>query len=204
MEGKVLIDLFNNAVEHINQNSGFYSFLTTFIMVLVTAVYVWLTHQMLKENKKARKQQERPFVIVDFEVKNYLIYLKIKNAGNSPARNININFDIENNEDISNFPNYLEYLPPNRELLYTMHLVVENDPNVNDSQKFNIKVDYTDLKENKYSNEYKIDLITYIDMASHDKGEFKEIEKRLKKIEKALGGSRSIKSILKDISKKLK
>lgn len=193
--------MFSEIIEHINNNGDFYSLLSTLLMVLLTAIYVVLTFKLLSENKKAREDQTRPFIYIDFEVKNLLIYLKIKNAGNSPAKKIEINTA----PNLETVPNKLDYLPPEREVHYRLNLIVANNPDSNISDNYNINVKYQDFADKLYSNDYKIDATTYLDMASHNNNELSNIERYLKDINNAMGsGNSSIKSSLKNISSKLK
>ena len=60
----------------------------TVILAILTGVYVFFTHRMLKETQESND----PAIDIDFEVINESIhkevFLWVKNAGNSPAKNI--------------------------------------------------------------------------------------------------------------------
>ncbi|MEV6695235.1 hypothetical protein AB0M35_27555 [Micromonospora sp. NPDC051196] len=45
------------------------------------------------EARRVRLEQSRPYVIVDFEFRSILVYLKIENIGTTIARNVEIKFD---------------------------------------------------------------------------------------------------------------
>lgn len=58
-------------------------------LVVAMSVGLW---QVL-ESRDLRKEQSRPFVIVDFEFRNILVYLQISNIGTTIARDVEIKFD---------------------------------------------------------------------------------------------------------------
>lgn len=198
------MNIITKVISHVNTYSGFYSFLSTLLMAGLTAFYVHLTYGLLKESKKARKEQTRPLIFADFEVRGMIIYFKIKNAGNSPAHSVNIKID----RDFKNVPDKLDYLPPNKEILYRLDLIVDNRPETKKSDICKIIVEYNDSNKDSFSNEYIIDLATYIDMAVHQKGELAGIEKELNNIYKSIGtsstSSNSIQNSLKEIKKNIK
>lgn len=202
MEMENFMNIINKVIFHINTYSGFYSFLSTLLMAALTAFYVHLTYGLLKESKKARKEQTRPLIFADFEVRGMVIFFKIKNAGNSPAHNINIIID----RDFKNVPDRLDYLPPGKEILYRLDLIVDDRTDVKKSDVCKIIVEYNNSSKVIFSNEYIIDLATYIDMAVHQKGELAGIEKELKNIYKSIGSSSSstLQSSLKELNKKIK
>jgi len=71
------------------------SFVNTFstaILALLTCIYVILTYRILKEMREARE----PAIEIDFEVSGNIhkeVFMWIKNAGQSPAKNIQISVD---------------------------------------------------------------------------------------------------------------
>lgn len=61
--------------------------------VLVYVVLGWFAWRQLNETRRLRELQTRPYVIVDFEFRRFLINLVIKNIGATPARDVRVTFD---------------------------------------------------------------------------------------------------------------
>jgi len=61
----------------------------TVTIYIVLGIFAWL--QVLQA-RKLRKEQARPFVVVDFEV-GFLAYLTVENIGRTMARDVTIRFD---------------------------------------------------------------------------------------------------------------
>lgn len=59
-------------------------------MLAVAAFVAW--HQV-KEARGLREQQIRPFVVIDFEVEDFLIFLAVSNIGNALARDVRFKID---------------------------------------------------------------------------------------------------------------
>jgi hypothetical protein len=71
----------------------------------------------LSEARKARQDQIRPYVIVDFTFRQWLIYISIRNVGKSPAYNVRVTFDkplestIESRANINDFAAIAKPIP---------------------------------------------------------------------------------------------
>lgn len=69
------------AIPYIDKHPGLFQFLANLVLVVVTGIYVWLTHEMLKTQKKEMEYKEQYFVIPIFkEIKNSRVLIEIKNA----------------------------------------------------------------------------------------------------------------------------
>ena len=64
----------------------------TCLVLLATFFYVV---RQLREAKELRREQFRPWVTVSFHFRSNIAFIKIKNLGNTAARNISIRFDPE-------------------------------------------------------------------------------------------------------------
>lgn len=65
----------------------------TGVLVVVTGVYVWLTHRAVEEAREARKQALRPVLAVDpVPAGPVHLYLRLFNAGPGPAIDVELNF----------------------------------------------------------------------------------------------------------------
>lgn len=64
----------------------------------VTAVLVYIVLgvialRQLRESRRVRELQTRPYVLVDFYFKGLFVMLEIRNIGTTPARNVQVAFD---------------------------------------------------------------------------------------------------------------
>lgn len=58
------------------------------IVLIVAAIFAW---RQVKEARELREEQNRPFVVVDFDVEGgYMVYLEVVNMGTSLARDVSI------------------------------------------------------------------------------------------------------------------
>lgn len=56
------------------------------VVLIVAAVFAW---RQVKEARELREEQNRPFVVVDFDVEDgYMVYLEVVNMGTSLARDV--------------------------------------------------------------------------------------------------------------------
>jgi hypothetical protein len=62
----------------------------TCLVLLATLLYVV---KQLREAKELRREQFRPWVTVSFHFRSNLAFIKIKNLGNTAARNVALRFD---------------------------------------------------------------------------------------------------------------
>lgn len=61
------------------------------LLLLVVAAIV--AGQQVREAKRLREEQSRPFVVIDFEVEGVLVFLSISNVGPSLARNVGFHIE---------------------------------------------------------------------------------------------------------------
>jgi hypothetical protein len=51
--------------------------------------------RQLRESRRLRELEYRPYVIVDFYFKGFFVFLEIRNIGRNPARDVTVSFDKE-------------------------------------------------------------------------------------------------------------
>jgi hypothetical protein len=62
----------------------------TFAILVLTALFAW---RQLREAARLRREQTRPFVVIQYEFRDVLIQLAIRNLGKTVARNVKTSFD---------------------------------------------------------------------------------------------------------------
>jgi hypothetical protein len=61
------------------------------LVLVAAAIFAW---RQVKEARELREEQNRPFVVVDFDVEGgYLVHLQVENMGTSLARDVQIDID---------------------------------------------------------------------------------------------------------------
>lgn len=176
-----LLEVTRNVIEWSNSNTGF-------IMALLTAVYViatiWIVYESRRNNRLMvlfEKDRKNPHVIfwVESEMQTHGEYFtsidfigKIRNEGASTAHNVQITTvpklrarqGIESEGENAYFtPTFLEektsVLVPNQTIFEnigpTKFLLEDND---DQSLRFKIHIEFTDVSGKKYSTKYDIDL----------------------------------------------
>lgn len=95
----------------------------TLLLFGVTYEYVLLTRDLVKETKKAREAQEKPFIsfrIIPGENDSNLLYYSIKNSGAGSAFDIQLSFDqdLDNGNFVGEIPKNISYLGPKEEIRF--------------------------------------------------------------------------------------
>ena len=184
-----------------NTNNGAISAIATIILVIITAWYAFITQKMLKSSEKSLKEQTRPFIVAFIDTEDHFLKLSIKNFGLRPAKNVKIKFIptldeldkiLDRGIDPFNHRPLLNqnYMPPGFEIKTTLKHTPEFVTNKTYNKNFLVEINYSDINENNYKEEYNLDLEQYI----HEKKTVQftnnyylnEISKRLDDIRKML------------------
>ncbi len=80
-------------IEVLNKYSNLVLALTSVLLVIITAVYAYLTWRMAKEMQLTRIADLRPYLTVDVVLVGSIFYLVIRNRGKSAAENVKLDFD---------------------------------------------------------------------------------------------------------------
>ncbi len=85
----------------------------TVLVYIVLGLFAW---RQVREARKLREEQARPFVIVDFEP-GFLVYITVENLGRTMARDVSIQFDkpldstLEGRRELDDSPLFREPIP---------------------------------------------------------------------------------------------
>ncbi len=182
----------------------------TFILVVVTAVYVFFTFKILQENQKAIRVMEaqleastRPYIVIKtFSVhESQMILLSISNIGKSAAEELKLQIDKDfyrygkseedfNLKELNLFKNTTEHFQPGTELVYYLvdaEELFKKPNNINKTPlQFTITAEYKYLGKN-FIEKTIIDLTQNRDVAmNYDPfiGNLKKIADSVEKISK--------------------
>ena len=164
----------------------------TVLIYIVIGLFAW---RQVREARKLREEQARPFVIVDFDP-GFLVYLKVENLGRTMARDVRINFDkkltssLDRPRELDETPLFREpipALPPGKKIR-----VLFDQFNARTEAKlpltYDVDVRYRGPTGSKHwKDTYRLDLGMYLGSALPPKGipelvtEVENIRKEIKK-----------------------
>jgi len=166
--------------------------ITTILLALLTAVYVVFTYQILKSSRL------HPHVYANLTTNEIKVYLSIKNIGSQPAYDVKITFEpsldiLAPTEGFKGSAGPLlkqPFMAPNSEISNLVSTTVQVLLGKNIQTKFNVSVRYKDVDGRSYSDEYKIDLSSFVfqnKFLIHNTVHYlEEISKTLQEISKSL------------------
>ena len=140
------------------------------LLVFLTAAYVILTYLILNSQRKLSSEQSRPFVYASLPIDGMEIILSIKNIGNRPAYNVKVTFE-PNLTTLSTRPVFegmsepmldQSFMPPNFEIRNPVSSTIDVLKLDKPKQLFQVKLTYTDSEANEYSDQYSINLGSYV------------------------------------------
>jgi len=183
-----------------DSHSGFFGFLASLIVALITLAYVVITRQLLDESKKMRMLQNQPRISVTYQQREnraYMIDLIIKNSGQGPAYNVQFSLDgdIEIREgaflsEIGAIRKGIPYLAPQQEIRFLLAVRI-GAKEENMGPPANITVHYKDIFDMEYLDDFPIDLSLLLGVG----GEFKSsMEYLIDAVKEVKGELRSISS----------
>jgi hypothetical protein len=164
----------------LNQNAGALQAISTSVLVAVTIIYVYLTNRIAKE----AREQNRPYVFIDFDINDGSLDLAVANSGNRIASNVRFKIltDIggRGGAKVSEIPvikNGITHVPPGRTFLYSFDYARSFfDAKNNGGMKFVYEVSYKHGRK-PIKDKLEIDLSAYKDVLFRS---FKNTESVLK------------------------
>lgn len=163
------------------------------IVLMVAAVVAW---RQVSEARRLREEQNRPFVVVDFDLdssKNYLIFFEVANLGTSLARDIRIEINpplesaIEIEVDKLKMLNEgIATLAPGKKLRTFFDMSFRRNEDRPDlPMNHTATVRYTDEKgKRSFTETTNLDLDQYMNMQFVTKHGLHDIHEQLEKIRK--------------------
>jgi len=153
------------------------------VVLTVAAIVAW--HQV-REARRLREAQTRPFVVVDFEVESFLAFLTVSNIGSTLARNVRIKIDppleslIENPlAEMKMLREGIATLAPGKRMrtLYDnlAHRKLGQLPDV-----YAVEVAYTDETGRPFAEQLDLDLAVYWNLTTVERRDIHDIHQRLK------------------------
>lgn len=177
----------------------------TAILVFITAIYAWLTHEMVKTSKASvdaiREQSDaisRPYIVIEPYIRpnTPFLYLRIVNVGKTAAKNLSLNIDKDffpfgERENLKNLPAFnsqIDSFAPNSELLFGLGqgwvVFGKNSDQTKTPNQFKITAKF-EYSGKTVTEEYYVDLRPYEGTEGAKDPLVEELEKIRKEIVKS-------------------
>jgi hypothetical protein len=149
--------------QKLNQNANL-------LLVFLTGAYVILTYLILNSQRKLSSEQSRPFVYASLPTDGIEVVLSIKNIGNRPAYNVKVTFEpkLTMLSTRSVFQGMSEplleqsFMPPDFEIRNPVSTTIDVLELDKQNQVFQVKLRYEDSEAHEYSDQYSINLGSYV------------------------------------------
>jgi hypothetical protein len=168
----------------------------TVAVYVVLGLFAW---RQVREARKLREEQARPFVIVDFEP-GWLVYLTVENLGGTMAQDVSIHFDkpltssLQGRRELDESPLFREPIPalPPGKKIRVLFDQFSARTQANLPLTYKVEVSYRGPAGRKeFKDTYRLDLGMYVGSALPPKGIpelVAEVENIRKEMEKWKGG----------------
>ena len=181
------LDLAKTATDGTNWSEvAAWAALATVAIYVVLGLFAW---RQVREARKLREEQARPFVIVDFEP-GFLVYLTVENLGRTIARDVSIHFDkpltssLQGRRELDESPLFREPIPalPPGKKIRVLFDQFSDRTDAGLPMTYDVKVSYRGPTGSKQWNDtYRLDLGMYLGSALPPKG-IPEVVAEVKKI----------------------
>ena len=163
----------------------------TFATALFTYVYVALTGLMVRQMMKSQEEQLRPYVTADLDYSSGRLNLIVQNIGQRAAQNVSFAFDPDligagdRNYSKSHFKEPLAFIPPGKTIKY--FIAWGNELTAGKcSQKYEVVITYSYLKNQKAEERYKLDISPFMGMLYQKTDNLNDVVKALGEISRSL------------------
>jgi hypothetical protein len=164
----------------------------TFVVFVVVAL---VALRQVKEARRLREEQARPFVIIDFDAWGTIIELTIKNVGKTLARDVRFDFaptltttrDATSGRgkvmDLNLFKNGIPSLAPSKEIkLFFDQFPARIEAGL--PLTYEVQISYRDGSDKRYSEPTVLDLSMYIGTGGITRHNIHDVHKRLEELVK--------------------
>lgn len=200
-----MIDSVIFILDFIERHNGAITAISTFVLVVVTGIYVYLTHEIVKESEKTRKTMFLPNIKPTLKLQSLVhAFLEIRNVGPGAARNVQVKYWSDFNKQTPAIwktplfsPNETQSLTlvKNNQMIYELEDLKELGIVI-------FEIEYVDPWEEKHLFTYPLDLKDLIENQRNESGTIpfvatldEKIENHLKAISDKLTNVNSIKEI---------
>ena len=158
-------------------------------ILLVAALFAWW---QVREARKLRGDQARPFVVIDFEPEPYspFVDLVIENLGKTVARNVRFSFDrpleasTKHQGSLSDMPllkDGISTFPPGKRISSFFDSWLDRKDEHAD--RYTVTINYEDDRHNRFEERHVLDLTIYKGLSQIRRKGLHDISKTLESIQ---------------------
>jgi len=155
----------NRVSEGVWLDSSDWQAIWAFFALLIAALGASVALAQLTAHHEMQREISRPFVIVDFSFKSVLLSMEVKNIGQTPAKNVRFDWDIEpeasdpkQNQVLKRglVTDGIPFLAPGRAIRYRLGRADDYWQNDESPDRFEVVAKYTDMRGVTYGSEEKM------------------------------------------------
>jgi hypothetical protein len=155
------------------------------IVLVAAAAFAW---RQVGEARRLREAQTRPFVVVDFEVENFLAFLTVSNIGTTLARNVRFEIDPPFQTVIKNplaemkmLRDGIPTLAPRKTIRTLFDSLANREPGQL-PDTYAVVVRYSDETGRRFEERLDLDLAVYWNLTTVERRDVHDIHQRLKEM----------------------
>lgn len=159
------------------------------VVLVAAAAFAW---RQVGEARRLREAQTRPFVVIDFEVQNFLAFLTVSNIGTTLARDIRFEIDpplqtvIENPlAEMKMLRDGIPTLAPRKTIRTLFDSLVNREPGQL-PDTYEVIVRYSDETGHRFEERLDLDLAVYWNLTTVERRDVHDVHERLKDIVKEM------------------
>jgi hypothetical protein len=182
------------------QSMGGISNISSFLIVLLTYIYVVITGLMVRQMIQSQKDERRPYIIADLKLFELDLYIVLENTGKLPAKELSVKFEpdvptlFDKKLNDAYFSKSISFCPPGlfmRQMINSGHKLI-NDEN---PSEYKVVLSYIwDGQKTPTREEYIINFDSFRNRTRRVTKDFENLVEALEKTNE----------ILEDISEKIK
>lgn len=163
------------------------------VVLIAAAIFAW---RQVKEARELREEQNRPFVVVDFDVEQgYMIHLEVMNMGTSLARDVRIEIEppLESAIDIDvgklkMLNEGIATLAPGKKLRTFFDMSFRRNEDRPDLPlNYTARITYTDEKRKRtFDEELNLDMDQYMHIRTVTRHDVHDVHDQLERIRKVI------------------
>jgi hypothetical protein len=155
------------------------------VVLVAAAAFAW---RQVGEARRLREAQTRPFVVIDFEVENFLAFLTVSNIGTTLARDVRFEIDpplqtvIENPlAEMKMLHDGIPTLAPRKTIRTLFDSLVKREPGQL-PDAYSVIVRYSDETGRRFEEKLELDLAVYWNLTTVERRDVHDIHQRLKEM----------------------
>jgi hypothetical protein len=153
------------------------------VILAAAAVFAW---RQVGEARRLREEQIRPFVVIDFEIERFLVFLAVSNLGTTLARDVRFEITppfqtaIENPlADMKMLRDGIPSLAPRKSIRTLFDSLVDRKPGEL-PDLYAVTVRYYDEAGRPFEERLDLDLAVYWNLTTVERREIHDVHERLK------------------------